>query len=78
MVSCMKLVIFYSMITFLYTKYFVHSYTINVVFNLSYQIYVDTFDLFIYIPQDYFFGTDWTILIEFWFAACSLRFLNMI
>ena len=35
-VSCMKLVIFYSIITFLYTKYFVHSYTVDIVFTLSY------------------------------------------
>ena len=32
----MKLVIFYSMITFSYTKYSVHSYTADVVFTLSY------------------------------------------
>ena len=38
-VSCMKQVIilfFYSLITFSYTKCFVHSYTIDVVFTLSY------------------------------------------
>ena len=35
-VSCMKPVIFYSIITFSYTKYFVHSYTVDVVFTLSY------------------------------------------
>ena len=35
-VSCMKLVIFYSIITFSYTTYFVHSYTVDVVFTLSY------------------------------------------
>ena len=33
----MKLVIFYSKITFSYTKYFVHSYTVDVVFTLSYR-----------------------------------------
>ena len=27
---------FYSIITFSYTKYFVHSYTVDVVFTLSY------------------------------------------
>ena len=37
-VSCMKLVIFYFIITFSYTKYFVHSYTVDVVFTLSYII----------------------------------------
>ena len=38
-VSCMKLVgFFYSVITFLYTKYFVHSYTVDIVFTLSYQL----------------------------------------
>ena len=36
MVSCMKPVIFYSVITFSYTKCFVHSYTVDVVFTLSY------------------------------------------
>ena len=30
---------FYSMITFSYTKYFVHSYTVEVVFTLSYYLY---------------------------------------
>ena len=35
-VSCKKLVIFYSIITFSYTKYCVHSYTVDVVFTLSY------------------------------------------
>ena len=36
-VSCMKLVmIFYSITTFSYTKYFVHSFTVDVVFTLSY------------------------------------------
>ena len=36
-VSCMKLVmIFYSIITFSYTKYLVHSFTVDVVFTLSY------------------------------------------
>ena len=29
---------FYSKITFSYTKYFVHSYTVDVVFTLSYEI----------------------------------------
>ena len=29
---------FYSIITFSYTKYFVHSYTVDVVFTLSYYI----------------------------------------
>ena len=38
-VSCIKLVIFYSIITFSYTKYFVHSYTVDVVFTLSYDYY---------------------------------------
>ena len=38
MVSCMKLVIFYSIITFSYTKYVVHSYTVDIVFTLSYFI----------------------------------------
>ena len=33
----MKLVIFYSIITFSYTKYFVHSYIVDVVFTLSYN-----------------------------------------
>ena len=37
-VSCMKLVIFYSIITFSYYKYFVHSYPIDVVFTLSYMV----------------------------------------
>ena len=37
-VSCMKLVIYYSIITFSYTKYFVHSYTADVVFILSYYV----------------------------------------
>ena len=32
--------IFYSLITFSYTKYFVHSYTIDVVFTLSYWPYL--------------------------------------
>ena len=32
----MKQVIFYSIITFSYTKYFVQSYTVDVVFTLSY------------------------------------------
>ena len=35
---CMKLVIFYSIITFSYTKYFIHSYTVDVVFTLSYYL----------------------------------------
>ena len=34
----MKLVIFYFMITFLYTKYYVHSYTVDAVFTLSYIV----------------------------------------
>ena len=34
-VSCMKLVIF--LITISYAKYFVHSYTVDVVFTLSYM-----------------------------------------
>ena len=38
-VSCMKLVIFYSIITFPYTNYFVHSYTVDVVFTLFYMIF---------------------------------------
>ena len=38
MVSCKKLVIFYSIITFSYTKHFVHSYTVDVVYTLSYCI----------------------------------------
>ena len=29
---------FYSMITFSYTKYFVHSYTVDVAFTLSYAV----------------------------------------
>ena len=29
--------IFYSIITFSYTKYFVHSYTVDVVFTVSYK-----------------------------------------
>ena len=33
---------FYSVITFLYTKYFVHSFTVDVVFTLSYFTHVDT------------------------------------
>ena len=37
-VPCMKLVIFYFIITFSYTKYFVHSYTVDVVFTLSYDM----------------------------------------
>ena len=37
-VSCMKSMIFYSVITFSYTKCFVHSYTVDVVFTLSYPI----------------------------------------
>ena len=37
-VSCMKLVIFYSILTFSYTKYFVQSYTVDVVFTLSYWL----------------------------------------
>ena len=37
----MKLVIlFYSIITLSYTKYFVHSYTVDIVFTLSYEIYI--------------------------------------
>ena len=28
------------MITFSYTKYFVHSYTVDVVFTLSYNVYI--------------------------------------
>ena len=35
-VSCMKQIFFYSLITFSYTKCFVHSYTVDVVFTLSY------------------------------------------
>ena len=35
-VSCMKLVIFYSIITFSFTKYAVQSYTVDVVFTLPY------------------------------------------
>ena len=38
-VSCMKPVIFLLVITFSYTKCFVHSYTVDVVFTLSSQIY---------------------------------------
>ena len=37
MISCMKPVIFYSEITFSDTKCFVHSYTVDVVFTLSYR-----------------------------------------
>ena len=42
----MKLVIFYSIITFPYTKYFVHSYTVDVVFTLSYLEWLWPFSMF--------------------------------
>ena len=37
----MKLVIIYSIITFSYTQYFVHSYTVDVVFTLSYWTLIE-------------------------------------
>ena len=41
---------FYSIITFSYTKYFVHSYNVNVVFTLSYKNFSSKYDEIIYTP----------------------------
>ena len=37
---------FYSIITFSYTKYFVHSYTVDVVFTLSDRLFLHIMPLF--------------------------------
>ena len=64
-VSCMKLMIFYFIITFSYTKYFVNSYTVDLVFTLSYHI-----------PQSkhktLLFGIK-ALLSNVWNTACNLE-----
>ena len=55
-VLCMKLVIFYSIRTISYTKYFVHSYTVDVVFILSYEVNF---------KKQYFIGSNNVHIYEF-------------
>ena len=56
----MKLVIFYFIITFSYTKYLVHSYTVDAVFTLSY------YDILIHYPD----------IISLRTCSCSRPVLN--
>ena len=57
----MKLVFFYSIVTFSYTKYFVRSYTVDVIFTLSYYVIMK----------------QWCALYVFLYPYMSINFIAM-